>query len=144
MPRPPTSQQVQVNFRMPADLKARIEAFAEKNSRSTTAEIVDTLLRAYPAPSPLLSLGEFIEASRKAKPMSSDEFAAAIGKSVIALKHIERGKRNVSFTDIVKISEVLSIPVQDFVEAAKMDADAPKADRLGGFNTALGISSSDD
>ncbi len=141
MPRPPTSQQVQVNFRMPADLKARIEVFAEKNSRSTTAEIVDTLSRAYPAPSPLLSLGEFVEASRKAKPMSLDEFAAAIGKSEIAVKHIERGKRTVSFIDIVKISEVLSVPVQDFVKAAKIDADAPKADVIGGFNAALGIPS---
>ncbi|MDF3606330.1 Arc family DNA-binding protein [Paracoccus sp. DMF-8] len=50
MARPPASEQVQVNFRMPADLKARIEAAAEANSRTTTAELVATLEEKYPAP----------------------------------------------------------------------------------------------
>lgn len=50
MAKPPSSAQVQVNFRMPADLKARIEAVAAEHSRSTTAEIVATLEAAYPAP----------------------------------------------------------------------------------------------
>lgn len=50
MRKPQTSEQVQVNFRMPADLKARIEAAAVLNGRSTTAEIVSTLEEKYPAP----------------------------------------------------------------------------------------------
>ncbi|UFM63643.1 Arc family DNA-binding protein [Paracoccus sp. MA] len=48
MARPPASEQVQVNFRMPADLKARIEAAAEANNRTTTAELVATLEEKYP------------------------------------------------------------------------------------------------
>lgn len=48
MTKPPTSEQVQVNFRMPADLKARIEEAAQRNGRSTTAEIVATLDEHYP------------------------------------------------------------------------------------------------
>lgn len=46
----PVIEHVQVNFRMPADLKARIEAAAASNARSTTAEIVATLEEKYPAP----------------------------------------------------------------------------------------------
>lgn len=48
MARPPASEQVQVNFRMPASLKERIEAAARDNNRSTTAEIVATLEEKYP------------------------------------------------------------------------------------------------
>lgn len=43
-------EQVQVNFRMPADLRDRIKAAAEANNRSTTAEIVDALEAKYPPP----------------------------------------------------------------------------------------------
>lgn len=49
MARPPVAEQVQVNFRMPADLKERIEEAAKANNRSTTAEIVATLEEKYPA-----------------------------------------------------------------------------------------------
>ncbi|RQP04844.1 MAG: Arc family DNA-binding protein [Paracoccus sp. BP8] len=55
MARPPSSEQVQVNFRMPADLKARIEAAAEANNRTTTAELVATLEEKYPAPADPMS-----------------------------------------------------------------------------------------
>lgn len=50
MKRPPATEQVQVNFRMPADLKARIEQAAEANGRTTTKEIVATLEEKYPLP----------------------------------------------------------------------------------------------
>lgn len=43
MARPPATEQVQVNFRMPADLKDRIEAAAKANRRTTTAELVARL-----------------------------------------------------------------------------------------------------
>lgn len=39
----------QYKLRLPADLKARIEAAAEANERSMNAEIIATLSRAYPA-----------------------------------------------------------------------------------------------
>ena len=50
MARPPASEQIQVNFRMPADLKARIEAAAEANNRTTTAELVAALEEKFPPP----------------------------------------------------------------------------------------------
>ncbi|WPZ30769.1 Arc family DNA-binding protein [Sulfitobacter sp. OXR-159] len=50
MARPPASKQVQVNFRMPSDLKARIEAAADESNRSTTAEIVAALEEKFPPP----------------------------------------------------------------------------------------------
>lgn len=39
---------VQVNFRMPVDLKERIEAASRRNNRSVTSEIVASLEAAYP------------------------------------------------------------------------------------------------
>lgn len=52
MSKPPVSEQVQVNFRMPVDLRDRIKAAAEANNRSMNAEIVsrldDSLFSDYP------------------------------------------------------------------------------------------------
>lgn len=48
MAKPPVSEQVQVNFRMPADLRDRIKVAAQANNRSMNAEIVATLEREYP------------------------------------------------------------------------------------------------
>jgi|GEM_PF-1440845 len=72
MARPPALEQVQVNFRMPADLKRRVEAAAERNSRSTTAEIVATLEEKYPEEA--LSAEAFLDyLQRLTRPMSMDE-----------------------------------------------------------------------
>lgn len=49
MARPPVSEQVQVNFRMPVDLRDRIRAASESNNRSLNAEIVAALEEKYPA-----------------------------------------------------------------------------------------------
>jgi len=50
MARPPTSEQVQVNFRMPSDLRDRLKVAAEEHDRSMSAEIVAALEKLYPAP----------------------------------------------------------------------------------------------
>lgn len=47
-----TTALVQVNFRMPADLKDKLEASAKEAGRSTTAEIVSRLEDSLTAPSP--------------------------------------------------------------------------------------------
>ncbi|WP_323009818.1 Arc family DNA-binding protein [Paracoccus sp. (in: a-proteobacteria)] len=76
MSKPSASEQVQVNFRMPADLKARIEERAKAKRRSTTAEIVATLEEKYPPPSPYHLLREeiysVIEAIQKSGPGSQE------------------------------------------------------------------------
>lgn len=43
MARTPTDEQVQVNFRMPADLRDRLKVAAGTNNRSMNAEIVARL-----------------------------------------------------------------------------------------------------
>lgn len=43
MSKPPVSEQVQVNFRMPVELRDRIKAAAEDNHRSMNAEIIARL-----------------------------------------------------------------------------------------------------
>jgi hypothetical protein len=50
MAKPPVSEQVQVNFRMPIDLRDRIKRKAEENDQSMNAEIVEALERMFPAP----------------------------------------------------------------------------------------------
>nr|WP_162623715.1 Arc family DNA-binding protein [Paracoccus saliphilus] len=59
MAKPPVSEQVQVNFRMPVDLRDRIKAAAESSGRSMNAEIVATLEEHYP--SAPLKAGELFE-----------------------------------------------------------------------------------
>lgn len=49
MAKTPVAEQVQVNFRMPVELRDRIKAAAEISNRSMNAEIVATLEKAYPA-----------------------------------------------------------------------------------------------
>jgi hypothetical protein len=48
MAKTPSSEQVQVNFRMPEELRERIKLFAEKQGRSMNAAIVDSLTRSFP------------------------------------------------------------------------------------------------
>jgi hypothetical protein len=50
MARPPVSEWTQVNFRMPADLRDRIRASAEKDGVSMNAKIVDALTAMFPTP----------------------------------------------------------------------------------------------
>lgn len=50
MSKPPVAEQVQVNFRMPVDLRDRIKSKAESNGRSMNAEIIDALESSFPRP----------------------------------------------------------------------------------------------
>lgn len=50
MAKPPVSEQVQVNFRMPVDLRDRIKARAEQDDQSMGAAIVEALEKAFPKP----------------------------------------------------------------------------------------------
>lgn len=50
MSKPPVAEQVQVNFRMPVELRDRIKAKAESNGRSMNAEIIDALEHSFPKP----------------------------------------------------------------------------------------------
>lgn len=50
MAKPPVSEQVQVNFRMPADLRDRIKMAADRDGVSMNHVIITTLEEKYPAP----------------------------------------------------------------------------------------------
>lgn len=50
MARVPVSEQVQVNFRLPLDLRDRVKAAAERNGQSMNAELTEALERAFPKP----------------------------------------------------------------------------------------------
>ncbi len=58
MAKPPVSEQVQVNFRMPADLRDRLKATAEREGVSMNHLIIDGLERQHPAPSTPESVAE--------------------------------------------------------------------------------------
>lgn len=58
MTKTPVKQQVQVNFRMPEDLRDRIKAKAEKNGTSMNGEIVDALEKAFPRPQTAMAVVE--------------------------------------------------------------------------------------
>lgn len=99
MAKTPSSEQVQVNFRMPSDLKARIEVAAEQNSRSTTAEIVATLEEKYPSPLPYdpvlgFHIGAFKSMSRNDQERFIAELArGALLEQVISAFESEYGER---------------------------------------------------
>ncbi|WP_112309722.1 Arc family DNA-binding protein [Pseudogemmobacter bohemicus] len=93
MARPPASEQVQVNFRMPADLKARIEAAAEANGRSTTSELVAALEKEYPAPLPtfrslLVDLMDLLKVSTT-NPVEMLELADSLKQSLAGMPEDE-------------------------------------------------------
>lgn len=63
MPKTPTQPQDKYVLRLPDGLRDRIKAAAADNNRSMNAEIIATLLDAYPAP---ISIGELVQRTKAA------------------------------------------------------------------------------
>lgn len=65
---------------------------------------------------PLESLGQKIRKLRQAKGLSQEEFAhdADIDRSYVG--QIERGERNLAFSNILKIARALGVKVSDLTE----------------------------
>lgn len=87
MAKPPVSEQIQVNFRMPVDLRDRIKIAAEVNNRSMNAELIAALEEMYPASD--FDLGTFIEKwSKRLKgmkdPMDASRLAFMANKELEA------------------------------------------------------------
>lgn len=72
MARTPAADQVQVNFRMPVELKEQVEAAAAANNRSTTAEIVARLEASF-----------YLDAARS-------ERRGAVGKALVEVHNLEQ------------------------------------------------------
>ena len=66
MAKPPVSEQVQVNFRMPLDLRDRIKNAAERNGRSMNSEIITALEEAFP-PIDSVDDAHFVEVMQKVR-----------------------------------------------------------------------------
>lgn len=82
MAKPPVSEQVQVNFRMPVDLRDRIKAAAEVDGLSMNHIIVATLEEKYPAPRTAPELDEIYDILQSIKNAASLEDAQRIAAEV--------------------------------------------------------------
>ena len=81
MAKTPVADQVQVNFRMPADLRDRIKARAEKNGTSMNAEIIEALETIFPAPrGPEEIVNEITETLSWIEPKLREETIALLAK----------------------------------------------------------------
>lgn len=89
----PSHKDIQFKIRIPADLKARIDAAAQVNSRSTTAEIVALLEETYPGEriADLIAMTidrELKQIAEETDPDRRERRAALIRHSVNELKRL--------------------------------------------------------
>ena len=66
------------------------------------------------------SLGSAIRQSRLDAGLTQEEVAFAAGISTTYLSDVERGKRNVSVINLVRIAEALSITTAELIAHAKL------------------------
>lgn len=77
MAKPPAAEQVQVNFRMPVDLRDRIRRATDISGRSVTAEIVNALERAFPKEMEgTIDRGAIVDLLRRANGLSDEQVDA--------------------------------------------------------------------
>lgn len=105
MAKPPVSEQVQVNFRMPADLRDRIKDAAERDGVSMNHLLIEALQEKYPAPvAPpldieLATMTEWLEYIDSAD--SEEEFQNRLSEVNLRLRH---SKSNSGF--MIKVLDV--------------------------------------
>jgi transcriptional regulator with XRE-family HTH domain len=69
----------------------------------------------------LKRFGQRLKALRKARALSQEELAEKAGFSRSYYTEIERGKRNVSILNIVKLAECLEVPLQTLLDFSESD-----------------------
>lgn len=82
----------QVNFRIPAELKAQLEAAAEKNKRSITAELVARLEESFAAD--IHRIIRAAEPATKGPAPELEELQLNLEIVLEQLKHLAAAKRN--------------------------------------------------
>lgn len=71
-----------------------------------------------------MTVGERIQSARKSAGMKQSELAGKLGVAVITIGQYERGKRQPSFENLQRISDILDVSILYFtgIEAAKEDS----------------------
>lgn len=72
----------------------------------------------------LITLGRKIKLLRKRKEISQEEFAEICGLDRTYISMIERGKRNISFINLVKVARGLGVSVSQLTEDIKNGSKA--------------------
>ena len=66
----------------------------------------------------LLKLGSAVRAERMKRGLSQEAFADAAGIDRSHMSEIERGKRNLTFLNILKIAEAMGVPPSQLMAVA--------------------------
>lgn len=76
----------------------------------------------------LTDLGSKIRPIRLSKNLSQESFAHKAGLDRTYIGHVERGERNMSFTNLVKITNALGYSLSDLLEGIDANPAVPASD----------------
>lgn len=120
----PSQTQDKFVLRLPDGMRDRIKAAASESGRSMNGEIVAVLEEKFPAPTPQLSFGQFVQQARESKGLTIEQVAELTGIRPHHLELIEAGRRSTSFTDGAQLAGALRISLLELAEAAQKSPSA--------------------
>ena len=62
-----------------------------------------------------MNLGHYIKSRRKNLDMTQKQLAVKVGVTDVTISRYENGEREPSFTEFIKLCEVLGMKVEDFI-----------------------------
>ena len=62
-----------------------------------------------------MQLGSYIKSRRKNLGMTQKQLAGKVGVTDVTISRYENGEREPSFTEFIKLCEVLSLNINDFI-----------------------------
>lgn len=68
----------------------------------------------------LVKLGDAVRAYRQSRDLSQEALADAAGIDRSHMSQIERGKRNVSFLNVLRIADAIGVRAADIIGAAEL------------------------
>ena len=66
-----------------------------------------------------MQLGSYIKSRRKSLDMTQKQLAKKVGVTDVTISRYENGEREPSFTEFIKLCEVLGMKVEDFMKGEK-------------------------
>lgn len=66
-----------------------------------------------------LALGDTIRAARKERGWSQEAFALAAGLDRTYVSGVERGERNVSYANLLRLADTLGVPLSELIAQAE-------------------------
>ena len=64
-----------------------------------------------------MQLGSYIKSRRKNLGMTQKQLAEKVGVTNVTISRYENGEREPSFTEFIKLCEVLGMRIEDFIES---------------------------